>query len=209
MIHSIRKYMITAAILAATALPLSPAVGQTGQTLAVLPFTIHADKNMDYVKPGICRMLYSRLTWPGKVAVVPPAKMNDALDEIGSLSGNELIKTVYQKEKTDYILTGTITGLAGAFSIDARVYDMTNKRFMAFFEQSKNADELINRVDRIAAAINHRIFERTTLTWEEMEQEKQKMLNDLKRKNPEHLMQVPQGWQPEEEVGWKVWKYLF
>ncbi len=80
---------------------------------------------------------------------------------------------------------------------------------MSFFEQSKVSDELIEKVDRIAATINQRVFERSTVTWEMMEQEKQKRLNDYKRKNPEHMMNLPPGWQPEEKIGWKVWKYLY
>ncbi|MCG8688459.1 MAG: hypothetical protein MI892_26555 [Desulfobacterales bacterium] len=181
----------------------------TPQSFAVLPFTIHADKDMSYVKKGISRMFYSRLSWPEKVAVIPPKEMEKVQATLKDVSGSELIKKVAQKTDAQYILSGTITRLAGSFSIDARVYDMENKRYMAFFEQSKNSDELVIKVDRIAAAINQKVFDRTTVTWEEMEQEKQKYLNDLKRKNPEHLMQVPAGWQPEEEVGWKVWKYLF
>ena len=181
----------------------------TPQSFAVLPFTIHADKDMSYVKKGISRMFYSRLSWPERVAVIPPNEMEKVQADLKDVSGSELIKKVAQKTDAQYILSGTITRLAGSFSIDARVYDMENKRYMAFFEQSKNSDELVIKVDRIAAAINQKVFDRTTVTWEEMEQEKQKYLNDLKRKNPEHLMQVPAGWQPEEEVGWKVWKYLF
>lgn len=191
-----------------TALPFS-VTGQTTQKVAVLPFTIHTDKNMDYVKQGICRMFYSRLSWPGNVAVVPPEKMKPIAAGIDLTPENTRIKSVAQKTESQYVLSGTITQLAGSFSIDARVYDLDNKRYMAFFEQSKNGDELIQKVDRIAASINHKVFNRSTVTWEEMEEEKQKYLNDLKRKNPEYLMQVPQGWQPEEEVGWKVWKYLF
>lgn len=107
------------------------------------------------------------------------------------------------------MLYGTITSLAGAFSIDAKVFDTTEKQYMVFFEQSKDSDDLIKKVDCIAAAINYKIFNRTTVTWEQMEQEKQKKLNELKNQNPENLMPVAPAWQQEEKVGWKVWKYLF
>lgn len=202
-------FLIPAILMSLNILPLSESRAQTIQTVAVLPFTIHADKNMDFVKQGISRMFYSRISWPDKVAVIPPEKMKKVQAELTILSESKRIKAVAQKTSSQYILSGSITQFDGSFSIDAKIFDIENKRYMAFSEQSDNSDHLINKVDRIAAAINQRIFERTTVTWEEMEQEKQKDLNDLKRKNPEHLMPVPQNWQPEEKIGWKVWKYLF
>ena len=179
------------------------------ETLAVLPFKINADKDISYVKKGISRMFYSRLSWPDKVRAIQPAQIEGQLKSIDQTATDKLIQAIAEKTNSQYVLTGSITQLAGSFSIDAKVYDISNKRYMAFFEQSKESDELIEKVDRIAASINQKIFNRSTVTWEKMEQERQKMINDYKRKNPEHLMQVPAGWQPKEEVGWKVWKYLF
>ena len=192
---------------------ISPYTGfaASPETLAVLSFDINAEKNknLDYLKQGISTMLYSRLTNPEKVVVIPPGKMTALEPELKQLSGSERVHEAARKTGSRYVLYGTITSLAGAFSIDAKVFDTAEKQYMAFFEQSKNSDDLIKKVDRIAAAINQKVFNRTTITWEEMEQEKQKKLNELKNRNPENLMQVPTGWQREEKVGWKVWKYLF
>ena len=181
------------------------------ETLAVLSFNINADKNLnlDYLKQGISTMLYSRLTCPGKIIVVPPKKMASLEAGLKKLSGSKRIHETARKTGSRYVIDGTITSLAGAFSIDTKVFDTTEKQYMAFFEQSKNSDDLIQKVDRIAAAINHKVFNRTTVAWEQMEQEKQKKLNEFKNQNPENLMQMPAGWQQEEKVGWKVWKYLF
>ncbi len=201
--------LVPAILIMLTVLPVSGAKAQAAQTFAVLPFTIHADKNMDYVKKGISRMLYSRLTWPGKVAVIPPEKMDKVLKAVDDLSGYDQVHTIAKKTHSLYVLSGTITRLGGSFSLDAKLFDIENKRYMAFSQQSENTDDLIMKVDRLAATINHRVFERTTLTWEQMEQEKQKQINDLKRQNPERLMPVPKNWQAEEAIGWKIWKYIF
>lgn len=179
------------------------------ETFTVLPFSINADKDISYVKKGISRMFYTRLSWPDKVQVIPPEQITSQIKTIGKTTEDKLIHTIAEKTNCQYVLTGSITQLAGSFSIDAKVYDIPNKRYMAFFEQSKKSDELIEKVDRIAASINQKVFNRSTVTWEKMEQERQKLINDYKRKNPEHLMQVPAGWKPQEKVGWKVWKYLF
>lgn len=185
------------------------ASASTPETLAVLSFNINADKNLDYIKKGISTMLYSRLTCPEKVLVVPPQKMAALEAKLTKFSGRDLVHETARRTGSRYVLYGTITSLSGAFSIDAKVFDTTEKQYMAFFEQSKNSDDLIKKMDCIAAAINHKVFHRTTVTWEQMEQEKQKNINKLKNQNPENLMQMPTGWQPEEKVGWKVWKYLF
>ena len=58
-----------------------------------------------------------------------------------------------------------------------------------------------HREDELMDEIHKRVFD--------VEQEKQKKLNEFKNQNPENLMQMPAGWQQEEKVGWKVWKYLF
>jgi TolB-like protein len=204
----IKEAILSVFILGALIFPCT-AVAATPETLAVLSFNINADKNLDYIKKGISTMLYSRLTWPEKVVVVPPRKMASLEAGLKEFSGSKLVHETAAKTGSRYVLHGTITSLAGAFSIDAKVFDTAEKQYMAFFEQSKNSNDLIKKVDRIAAAINHKVFNRTTVTWEEMEQEKQKKLNALKNQNPENLMQMPTGWQPEEKIGWKVWKYLF
>ncbi|NWH05111.1 hypothetical protein [Desulfobacter latus] len=206
--HTVIKVILSVFILGGLIFSCT-AVAATPETLAVLSFNINADKNLDYIKKGISTMLYSRLTWPEKVVVVPPRKMASLQAGLKEFSGNKLVHKTAEKTGSRYVLHGTITSLAGAFSIDAKVFDTAEKKYMAFFEQSKNSDDLIKKVDRIAAAINHKVFNRTTVTWEEMEQEKQKKRNALKNQNPENLMQMPTGWQPEEKIGWKVWKYLF
>jgi len=108
---------------------------------------------------------------------------------------------------SDYVLTGSVTKLAGAFSIDTKIYDIKNKRFMTFFEQSKVPD-LIDKVDQIAATINKKAFNRSTVTYEKMERKKQVYINKLKRQNPENLMKVPAA-QQDQGPGWKVLEYLF
>lgn len=207
-LHTFVKGIMSVVILVGLVFPYT-AFASDPETLAVLSFNINADKNLDYLKKGISTMLYSRLTWPEKVVVVPPKKMASVEAGLKKLSGSKLVYETARKTGSRYVIYGTITSLAGAFSIDAKVFDTTEKQYMAFFEQSKNSDDLIKKVDYLAAAINHKVFDRTTVTWEQMEQEKQKKLNELKNQNPENLMQMPAGWQHEEKVGWKVWKYLF
>ena len=182
---------------------------QLPATIAVLPFTIHAAEDFSHIQKGVVYMLHSRLAWPDKVRVVPKNQMHKVLADLNGADINQILGRVADQTGTDLILDGSITKLAGSFSIDAMVYDLKNKRYMAFFEQSKDSDELIGKVARIAAGINKQVFDRSTIAWEKMEQESQARINELKRRNPEYLMQNPRWQQQDDSPGWKIWKYLF
>lgn len=182
---------------------------QLPATIAVLPFTIHASEDFSHIPKGVEYMLHSRLSWPDKVHVVPRPHIRAVLHQVDTTDKNQLIRQVADRTNSDLVLEGSITRLAGSFSIDAMVYDLENKRYMTFFEQSADSSELISKVAKVAAGINKQVFDRSTITWEKMEQERRARINELKRRNPEHLMQNPQWQQQDDSPGWKIWKYLF
>ena len=178
------------------------------KTMAILPFTVNSAEDLSHVQKGIFNMLYSRLSWQDHMTVIPKTQIQTDLSSLKTITGNQLVTKIAAMTNSDYVLTGSITKLAGSFSIDTQVYDIQNKRFMTFFEQSKVPDDLIDKVDRISATINKEAFNRSTVTYDQMEREKQAYINKLKRQNPEHLMKVPAS-QQDQGPGWKVWKYLF
>lgn len=204
------KFLILSVILAGMlGVSFTTALASEIKTVAVLPFQIHASEDLSHIRNGMTNMFHSRLSWRDHVNLVPKRDIKTLMAELADVRGNQLIRDMGEKTGSSYILTGSVTKLAGAFSIDAKVFDLENKRYMAFFEQSKKSDDLIEKVDRIAANINKKVFDRSTLTWDKMEQERQAHINELKRKNPEYMMQNSRWQNQEEEVGWKIWKYLF
>ena len=179
------------------------------KTILILPFQINSSNDLAYISNGMTRMLHSRLSWHKNVIVVPENQIKNHLSDIEYLSRSKQIKEIARRTHSDFILAGSITEIGGSFSIDVKVYDLKNKRYMAFFEQSKKIDALISKTDRIAATINKKVFYRTTATWKKMEQEKQAYINELKRRNPEYMMESPQWQDTDQAPGWKIWKYLF
>lgn len=178
-------------------------------TIAVLPFVMHTPEAQSHIQQGIMTMLNTRLSWPEQVHVVPRQKIFDVLKDLSEENRNQAVSQVAEQTGSRYVLDGSITQLAGSFSIDAVVYDTQTRQHMTFFEQSDNRDELIDKVSRIAADINKQVFDRSTTDWERIEQERQAKRQELRRRHPEHLMQNPQWQQTEESPGWKIWKYLF
>ncbi len=179
------------------------------KTIAILPFQINSPQDLNYIRNGMTRMLDSRLNWQKKVWVVPKKVIKKHLSAIESVSKSKQLDKVARLTHCDYILVGSITGIGGSFSIDFKVYDIEKKRQIAFYEQSETIDALIGKTDRIAAMINKMVFERTTVSWEKMEKDKQVYINEQKRRNPEYMMQTPQWQETEQSPGWKIWNYLF
>jgi TolB-like protein len=213
--NHIRLIFLTLCWVALAGLPVLASTSETDHdtklpaTIAVLPFVMHTTETQPHIQQGVMTMLNTRLAWPDQVQVVPKRRVAEILENIPAQTRDQMIHEVAEQTGSQYVLDGSITQLAGSFSIDAVVYDIPEKRHMTFFEQSGNSDELIDKVSRIAAGINKQVFDRATSDWEKIEQERQAKLQEYRRRNPEYLMQNPQWQQTEESPGWKIWKYLF
>jgi len=185
------------------------ATGTTVKTIAVLPVHVNSTQDLDYIKKGMVQMFDSRLSWNKKVEVISGDQIKNQIKEIKHISKAKLIHEIAQQTNSDFALACIVTELSGSFSIDAKVYDIENMKYMTFFEHSKKIDDLIKKTDRIAATINKKIFGRVTVSWKRMEMEKQEYINRLKRQNPEYLIKNRHLEKSEESYGWKIWKHLF
>jgi len=133
-------------------------------TVAIVPFKVNAEKDMNFLRDGVYDMLSSRLTKEGEVEVLnrqtvekalaaPPGPMTEA-------AGRELGR----KLAADYVLFGSLTVLGNSISLDAKMVDVAGaKPTMSFFEQSEDAGGIISRVNAMAAAVNEKMFDRTTV----------------------------------------------
>jgi len=179
------------------------------RTIAVLPVHVNSTQNLDYIKKGMVQMFNSRLSWNSKVEVISGNPIENQIKDLTQIPKNRLIHKIAQQTHSDFALFCIVTELSGSFSIDATVFDIENKQYMAFFEHSKKIDDLIKKTDHIVAAINKKIFGRVTVSWKNMEMEKQKHIKELKRQNPENLIRHHQSKDSDDSPGWKIWKYLF
>jgi len=179
------------------------------RTIAILPFKMNARKKLVHIQKGLGHMLYSRLSWKDKVVVIPEKKITAQLSGIDTTKTGKGIREIAQLTHSDFVLAGAVTKLGDSFSIDIQVYDIENSRYITFFEHSQKKDDLINKTNKIAAVINKKIFARTTLAWEKINQEQKEYIQAQKRKNPEYMMKTLEWQDTEKSPGWKIWKYLF
>lgn len=144
--------------------PLDPpeASSRRVKTLVVLPFTVHADRDLGFLQKGLADMLRSRLTWKGKVEVVEPELVDEALKAQGGGKLNrEVALAVGNRLGADYVIMGSLTLFGQSLSIDAEILDTAGgKTLMTAFNESRGMDEVIPTISRFAQDINDKILGR-------------------------------------------------
>jgi TolB-like protein len=179
------------------------------KTVAVLPFEIIAPEDLSYVQDGIVQMLHSRLVWKDKVSVIEQKKTETQFNQIQNQNSDRRIESLAKSLGSDYIITGSITHFANAFSIDTRIYDIQNKQWMAFSEQSTAINDLIPKMSAISAKINKKVFDRETVIYTDLVRQEQEKAEQWKRQNPERLMpEMPAGEREKKSSLWRFWEYL-
>ena len=128
--------------------------------VAVVPFTIHAEKDLSFLKQGIVDMLSSRLAWEGRVEVVSRDEVLKAIPDSGLLTEREA-RGIGTAVDADYVLFGSLTVFGSSVSIDAKMMDISGSRpTLAFFNQSQGMDEVVPRINQFAEEINAAVFGR-------------------------------------------------
>ncbi len=181
----------------------------TKQTIAILPFEMISSSQRPHIQKGALQMLHSRLLWKNHIEVVDKNTIQTHLNNMGQIDTDNTIERIANLTGCNYVLTGSITHFANAFSIDTKIYDIKNNKYLTFFEQSKIIDDVIPKLNIIAAKINKTVFKRETVIYENLVKKEKEKAMQWKRQNPEKLMPVfPQGEQPEKSSFWKIWEYL-
>ena len=187
--------------------PISPAQAQM-QQVAILPFTVNAEKDLTYIKEGISQMLSSRLAWKDKVLVIPPKTILNEVQKEPQLSGPPLVTSIFNHTDVHYVISGSITEFAGTFSLDTSVYtDTSGSPMHTFFGQANTPDDIIPEMSTIASKINQSVFNRNVTTLADSKGQQTTTKEDLTRANPEKLIpQVIQETPREQKPFWKFWK---
>jgi len=61
------------------AVSFEPPHAEEAARVAILPFTMNAERDLSFLKEGILDMLHSRISWKEKVRVIEKARIKDAL----------------------------------------------------------------------------------------------------------------------------------
>lgn len=157
-----KSYIFFILLILLTALPsLTVPAFANPVKVAVLPFEINAEKNLDFLKTGIQDMLGSRLSWKDKVVVIDKTAVNTTVKGLGQYKNDSLALLAGGQLKSDFIISGSITIIGQGASIDAKMMDITGKiPPVAFFGQSNELGDIIPEINRFATNINETVFHR-------------------------------------------------
>jgi outer membrane protein insertion porin family len=118
---------VTALLLAAISLGLAlpraaPAAPPDEKpVIAVLRFRVHSSKPLDYLGASLANLVRTRLEASGEVRVLAADATPDALAETAEAqAGDTALRRLAADVGADYIVSGSVTELAGRYSLDVR-----------------------------------------------------------------------------------------
>ncbi len=130
----------------------------------ILPFTIHAEKDLSFLKDGISDMLSTRLA-RDEMSVLSREETLKASGQISGAVTEKLAVSLAEQFSTDYVAYGSVTVLGDTISTDAKFYDLKQKKNIVIFHQTgKNTGDVISHINLFAAQINTVLFPPETPT---------------------------------------------
>jgi len=131
--------------------------------VAILPFAVHAEKDLSFLRQGIVDMLSSRIAWEDKVVVVSREEVQKVYPQVGGTLSEKEAREIGHAAGADYVLFGSLTAFGDSVSIDAKMTDVSGSRpTLSLFNQSQNMNEVIPRINQFAEEINAKVFDRKT-----------------------------------------------
>jgi TolB-like protein len=148
----------------------SPSITQTKDSgkvykVAILPFLIHSQENLDYVREGIYDILSSRITSEGKIVVIERSAVERAFYEERPMRLDETVaKQIGARVGADYIILGSLTKIGDYISLDARLISITEERPpLGAYTQHKGIDDVMLKIGDFAQDIGYKILGRSPM----------------------------------------------
>jgi hypothetical protein len=131
----------------------------------ILPFNIHADKDLVYLRKGVADMLASRLALKDRIVVVGSTDSSLKVEEIPETIDAAAALALGATSASDYVLIGSLTVFGNSVSTDASFFDIHQKQPLLTFSEVGNAQgEVISHINLLAARIKEEIFGRKPRT---------------------------------------------
>ncbi len=133
---------------------LVPGLARGGAiNLAVLPWNVFSQKEMDFLREALVDMLSSRLGTDSKVKIQRFDLIDEVLRTDGGRITDRIARETGEKLKVDYVLYGSITFMGDFVSIDAKLLSTGNGTIEAFYASGKGIDSVVDLADTIASDI--------------------------------------------------------
>ena len=162
------KVILSLCLLLALSLTLpSPSITQSRDPnkvykVAILPFMIHSQENLDYLREGINDILTSRITVEERVVVMERSVVERALYEEKPMRLDETAAAkIGMRVGADYVVLGSITKVGEYISLDARLISITEEKPpVTVYTQQKGIDDVMVKIGDFAQDIGYKILGR-------------------------------------------------
>ena len=130
--------------------------------VAILPFMIYSQENLDYLREGIYEILTSRVTVEDRIVLIDRSVVERALYEERPTRLDETAATkIGMKVGADYIVLGSLTKVGNYISLDARLISLTeDKPPLSVYTQHKGIDDVMVKIGDFAQDIGYKILGR-------------------------------------------------
>jgi len=149
----------------------SPSITQTRDPnkvykVAILPFMIYSQENLDYLREGIYDILTSRITVEERIVVIERSVVERALYEEKPMRLDETAATkIGMRLGADYIVLGSLTKIGNYISLDARLISITEEKpSLGVYTQHKGIDDVMVKIGDFAQDIGYKILGRRMMT---------------------------------------------
>jgi outer membrane protein insertion porin family len=146
-----------AGFVASLLLLASAAWGQADDppSVAVLPFRVHSAKPIDYLGESLSNLIRARLEASGELRVLDPDDVAARLPaDPEALRDDAALRSVATDLAIDYVVSGSLTELAGRYSLDVRVTPASEAlRSHTLVLTAERDDELLARVNELADGV--------------------------------------------------------
>lgn len=118
--------------------------------IALLPWNVNAQGDMEFVRSAMSDMLASRLG--GSVELIRPDLVRAALNNKAATTESAAVEAG-KKLNADYVLMGSVTVFGTAVSMDAKLINSATGEAAPFNQQGTGLESVIKLTDRLSAEV--------------------------------------------------------
>ena len=114
------------------------------QRVAILPFTMHSERELSFLREGMLDMLASRLHWKDRVVVIEKGLVKKTMGDYRGPINSEYATSLGRKLQADFVLFGSLTLFGESVSLDATMVNVKKKEPpVTVFSQTKGMESVI------------------------------------------------------------------
>jgi len=127
--------------------------------LAIVPFVMHAERDISFLRDGLVDMLGSRLSVKDKLVVIEKTLVKSAIGSYQGAFDLAYVSGLAAELGADYALFGSLTVFGESVSLDTTLVSLKGRiPPVAIFFQSRDMASLMPEVNKFAQKINTQIL---------------------------------------------------